>query len=49
MPETSRLRRALNQAVGRARETGARLADRIRRGRAARRAVRGARGRSRGR
>jgi hypothetical protein len=43
MPETNRLRRALNFAVGRVRDTGARIADRLRRGRAARRAVRGGR------
>lgn len=49
MPETSRLRRAFNLATGRIREAGAAVTDRFRRNRAARRAVRGARGRSRGR
>lgn len=49
MPETNRIRRALNRAVGRVRNTGARIADRFRRGREARRAVRGARRRTPGR
>lgn len=49
MPETSRLRQALNRAVGGVRESATRIADSLRRARAARRAVRAARKRSRGR